>query len=57
MRFVCNPRVGLYLRHIAEEQGQSPEEIAKITKPQQQLEIIADKVYIQGEDLEKPYKP
>jgi len=46
-----------YLRHIAEDQGKSPEEIAKITEPVQQLEIIADKVYIQGNDLEEPNKP
>jgi len=43
-----------YLRHIAEDQGKSLEEIAKITEPVQQLEIIADKVYIQGNDLEEP---
>ena len=46
-----------YLRHIAEDQGKSPEEIAKITEPVKQLEIIADKVYIQGEELEEPNKP
>ena len=46
-----------YLRHIAEDQGKAPEKIAKITEPLQQLEIIADKVYIQGDDLEKPFIP
>ena len=45
------------LRHRAEEQGKSEEEIAAITEPQKYLIFYARSVYIEGDDLDEPYSP
>jgi len=45
------------LRHFAEDGGASPEEIAAITEPEQVIEIVAESVYIEGDDLEEPHTP
>lgn len=43
------------LRHYAEDAGKSPEEIAKITEPAEQVVFMADSVYIEGDGLEAPH--
>jgi len=44
------------LRHYAEDAGKSPEEIAAITKPREQIIVYADSVYIEGEGLDEPHE-
>lgn len=43
------------LRHYAEDAGKSPEEIAKITEPEEQIVFMADSVFIEGDGLEAPH--
>ena len=43
------------LRHYAEDAGQSAEEIAMITEPEQRVTFHADSVYIQGRGLDAPH--
>jgi hypothetical protein len=45
------------LRHLAKDAGKSPEEIAEITEPEMQVKFVADSIFIEGRDLEKPYEP
>lgn len=45
------------LRHIAEDAGKSPAEVAAITKPATQVTFMADAVWVQGAGLQEPYRP
>jgi hypothetical protein len=45
------------LQQAAEAAGATPEEIAAITEPGQRVVFMADAVYIEGDDLDEPYKP
>lgn len=45
------------LRHLAADGGRSEAEIAAITKPQTQVNFMADAVWIQGPGLQDPYRP
>ncbi|MBL9119625.1 MAG: DUF4920 domain-containing protein [Phycisphaerae bacterium] len=45
------------LRHLAEDGGKSPAEIAAITKPEVQVTFMADAVWVQGPGLQDPYRP
>lgn len=44
-------------RHLLEDAGASPEEIAAVTEPTTEVVLIADGVWIQGGGLEAPYAP
>jgi len=44
------------LRHYAEDAGKSPEEIAKITEPEERVTFFADSVYIEGTELDPPHR-
>ncbi|MCP3903165.1 MAG: DUF4920 domain-containing protein [Planctomycetes bacterium] len=43
------------LRHYAEDAGESPAEIAKITEPRERVTFFADSVYIDGTGLDDPH--
>ena len=43
------------LRHFAEVSGASPEEVAAITKPERMIVLIADSVFLKGDDLKRAY--
>jgi hypothetical protein len=45
------------LRHLAEDAGRTPAEIAAITEPEDRLMFLADAVWIQGGGLQAPYRP
>ena len=40
-------------RHFAEVSGASAEEIARITEPERRIMLLADSVFVEGEDLER----
>jgi hypothetical protein len=44
-------------RHFAEVSGAAPEEIAAITEPQYTIMLIADSVFLKGDDLRRAYTP
>jgi len=44
------------LRHYAEDAQRPAEEVAAITEPTQRIEFIADSVWIQGQNLDAPYR-
>ncbi|MDY7107904.1 MAG: DUF4920 domain-containing protein [Planctomycetota bacterium] len=44
-------------RHFAEVSGATPEEIEAITEPQYTIMLIADSVYLRGDDLSRAYTP
>ncbi len=45
------------LRHLAEDAGKSPAEVAAISKPETQVTFTADAVWVQGPGLQDPYRP
>jgi hypothetical protein len=42
-------------RHYAEVAGASPEEIARITEPERTLILVADSVFLEGDDFVEAY--
>jgi hypothetical protein len=44
-------------RHFADVSGATPEEIAAITEPEYTVMLIADSVYLKGDDLRRAYTP
>ena len=44
-------------RHFAEVSGAAPEEIEAITEPEYTVMLIADSVFLKGDDLSRAYTP
>jgi hypothetical protein len=44
-------------RHFAEASGASPQEIQAITEPEYTIMLVADSVFIRGDDLKRAYTP